>query len=81
MIIMWRTTMKPPKGGQRTAESFVHDFVVYHVDDTPTTILEAYASQDADYWKKVVRSEMDSILTNGTWEVIDRVLMGVQEKS
>ncbi|KAK1684503.1 hypothetical protein QYE76_045351 [Lolium multiflorum] len=33
---------------------------------------EAYASQDADYWKKVVRSEMDSILANGTWEVTDR---------
>ena len=57
---------------QRTAKSFGHDFVVYLVDDTPTSISEPYASQDADYWKEAVRSEMDSILANGTWEVTDR---------
>ncbi|KAK1609976.1 hypothetical protein QYE76_033649 [Lolium multiflorum] len=57
---------------QRTAKSFGHDFIVYLVDDTPTSISEAYASQDADYWKEAVRSEMDSILANGTWEVTDR---------
>ncbi|KAK1608175.1 hypothetical protein QYE76_031848 [Lolium multiflorum] len=57
---------------QRTAKSFGHDFIVYLVDDTPTSISEAYASQDADYWKEAVRSEMDSILANGTWEVIGR---------
>ncbi|KAK1601923.1 hypothetical protein QYE76_016591 [Lolium multiflorum] len=56
---------------QRTAKSFGHDFIVYLVDDTPTSI-SAYASQDADYWKEAVRSEMDSILANGTWEVTDR---------
>ena len=33
----------------RTAKSFGDDFVVYLVDDTPTFILEAYASPDADY--------------------------------
>ncbi|KAK1692923.1 hypothetical protein QYE76_009620 [Lolium multiflorum] len=57
---------------QRTAKSFGHDFIVYLVDDTPTSISEAYASRDADYWKEAVRSEMDSILANGTWEVTDR---------
>ncbi|KAK1677410.1 hypothetical protein QYE76_038258 [Lolium multiflorum] len=63
-----------PKGSkrQRTAKSFGHDFIVHLVDDTPTSISEAYASQDADYWKEAVRSEMDSILANGTWEVTDR---------
>ena len=57
---------------QRTAKSFGDDFIVYLVDDTPTSISEAYASQDADYWKEAVRSEMDSILANGTWEITDR---------
>ncbi|KAK1604465.1 hypothetical protein QYE76_028138 [Lolium multiflorum] len=33
---------------QRNAKSFGHDFVVYLVDDTPTSISELYASQDAD---------------------------------
>jgi hypothetical protein len=41
------------------------------VDDTPRTIEEAYSSPDADYWKEAVRSEMDSIMSNGTWEVVE----------
>nr|ABA95219.1 retrotransposon protein, putative, Ty1-copia subclass [Oryza sativa Japonica Group] len=57
---------------QRTAKSFGDDFTVYLVDDTPKSISEAYASPDADYWKEAVRSEMDSIIANGTWEVTER---------
>ena len=57
---------------QKTAKSFGDDFIVYLVDDTPRTIEEAYSSPDADYWKEAVRSEMDSIMSNGTWEVVDR---------
>ena len=57
---------------QRTVKYFGDDFIVYLVDDTPKTIDEAYSSQDADYWKEAVRSEMDSIMMNGTWEIVDR---------
>jgi hypothetical protein len=56
---------------QRFAKSFGDDFIVYLVEDIPTTIREAYSSPDADLWKEAVRSEMDSIMSNGTWEVID----------
>ena len=42
------------------------------MDDTQRTIEETYSSADADYWKKAVRSEMDSIMSNGTWEVVER---------
>ena len=42
------------------------------VDDTPKSISEAFASPDADYWKEAIRNEMDSIIANGTWEVIER---------
>ncbi|KAK1647818.1 hypothetical protein QYE76_065623 [Lolium multiflorum] len=58
---------------QRIAKSFGDDFIVYLVDGTPSSISEAYASPDADYWKEAVRSEMDSILANGTWEITDRL--------
>jgi hypothetical protein len=44
---------------------------VYLVDDTPRTIKEAYFSPDADLWKEAVRSEMDSIMFNGTWGVVE----------
>jgi hypothetical protein len=50
----------------RTAKSFGDDFTIYLVDDTPKTIVEAFASPNADDWKEAVRSEMDSILSNET---------------
>jgi hypothetical protein len=51
---------------RRIAKSFGDDFIMYLVDDTPTSITEAYTSLDADDWKEAVRSEMDLILSNGT---------------
>ena len=33
---------------QRTAKSFGDDFLVYLIDDTTSSISEAYASEDAD---------------------------------
>nr|AAL31045.1 putative polyprotein [Oryza sativa Japonica Group] len=57
---------------QRVAKSFGDDYIVYLVDDTLRTIEEAYSSPDADYWKEAVHSEMDSIMSNGTWEVVER---------
>jgi hypothetical protein len=50
-------------------KTFGDDFIVYLVDDTPTAIAEAFASLDGDDWKEAVHNEMDSILSNGTWEV------------
>ena len=47
------------------------DFIVYLMDDTPRTIEEAYSSPVADYWKEPVRSEMDSIMSKVTWEVVE----------
>jgi hypothetical protein len=57
---------------QKTAKSFGDDFTIYLIDDAPKTITEAFLSPDADDWKEVVRSEMDSILSNGTWELVER---------
>ena len=56
---------------QRVAKSFGDDFIVYLVDDVPKTLPGAYASPDAEYWKEAVQSEMDSIMSNGTWEITD----------
>jgi hypothetical protein len=57
---------------QRVEKSFGDDFIVYLVDDTPTTVAEAFASPDADDWKEAVHNEIDSILSNGMWEVTGR---------
>ena len=54
---------------QRKVKSFGDDYIVYLVDDTLTTIKEAFSSADANLWKEAIRNEMDSIMSNGTWEV------------
>jgi hypothetical protein len=56
----------------RSAKSFGADFIVYLVDDTPTSIAEVYASPDADDWKKAIHNKMDSILSNGTYGLSER---------
>jgi hypothetical protein len=40
------------------------------MDDTPRIVEEAFSSPNADLWKEAIRS--DSIISNGTWEVIER---------
>jgi hypothetical protein len=55
----------------KIAKSFGDDFIVYLVDDVSKTLSQAYASPDVEYWKDVICSEMDSIMSNGTWEITD----------
>jgi hypothetical protein len=55
----------------KTTKSFGDDFIVYLVDDNPKTISETFASLNAGDWKEVVRSEIDSILSNKTLELAD----------
>jgi hypothetical protein len=55
----------------RIAKSLSDDYIVYLVDDTPSTIKEAYSSPNADFWKEAIGSEMDSIMSNETWEVVE----------
>jgi len=43
--------------------------LLYNVNNK---VNKAYFYLHADLWKEAVRSEMDSIMSNGTWEVIDR---------
>jgi hypothetical protein len=56
----------------RTTKSFGDDFTIYFMDDTPKIIAKAFASPNADDWKEVVYSENDSILSNETWQLVDR---------
>jgi hypothetical protein len=56
----------------KTAKSFGDDFIVYLMDDIPKDIVKTFASPDVDDWKEAVHNEMESILSKGTWELIDR---------
>jgi hypothetical protein len=57
---------------QRIVKSFNDDFIVYLMHDTPRINEATYSSLDADYWKEAIKSELDSIMSNETWEVVSR---------
>ncbi|KAL0415924.1 UNVERIFIED_CONTAM: Retrovirus-related Pol polyprotein from transposon TNT 1-94 [Sesamum latifolium] len=55
----------------RVVKDFGSDFVTYNIEDNPITFKDAMASSEAKQWKEAVKSEMDSIVSNGTWKLVD----------
>uniref|UniRef100_A0A2N9J2D4 Uncharacterized protein n=1 Tax=Fagus sylvatica TaxID=28930 RepID=A0A2N9J2D4_FAGSY len=44
---------------------------VGNVEEDPNTYSEAMASRDAAFWREAINDEMDSILSNNTWVLVD----------
>ncbi|KAL0367555.1 UNVERIFIED_CONTAM: Retrovirus-related Pol polyprotein from transposon TNT 1-94 [Sesamum radiatum] len=55
----------------RVVKNFGSDFVTYNIEDDPITFKDAMVSSEAKQWKEAVKSEMDSIVSNGTWKLVD----------
>ena len=45
--------------------------VVFNTEDDPKSYKEAMASRDSIFWKEAVNDEMNSILSNNTWVLMD----------
>ncbi|KAF3660091.1 hypothetical protein FXO37_13667 [Capsicum annuum] len=56
---------------QRTSTTFGSDFVTFLLENKPQTFKEAMSSSDSSFWKEAINSEIDSILSNHTWELVD----------
>ena len=55
----------------RTEKSFGPDFLTYMFEGEPQTYKEAVNSTESLMWKEAIKSEIDSILHNHTWELVD----------
>ncbi|OIT38758.1 hypothetical protein A4A49_59115, partial [Nicotiana attenuata] len=44
---------------------------IYLIEEDPKTYNEAMRSIDASFWKKTIKSELDSIVSNHTWDLSD----------
>ncbi|GKA38822.1 retrovirus-related pol polyprotein from transposon TNT 1-94 [Tanacetum coccineum] len=55
----------------RTEKSFGPDFVSFTVENEPTSYRQAVTSSEGYQWKEAIKSEIDSILQNHTWELVD----------
>ena len=54
---------------QRKEVSFGDDFYTYLIENEPSSYLKAISSSDALLWKKSIKTELESILKNQTWEL------------
>ena len=50
---------------------FVSNSIFLVVDDNPRSYNEAMTSLDAPLWKETIDSEIESIMHNHTWEIIE----------
>ncbi|KAL0449493.1 UNVERIFIED_CONTAM: putative mitochondrial protein, partial [Sesamum latifolium] len=55
----------------RVVKDFGSDFVTYNIEDDPTTFKDVMASSEAKQWKEAVKSEMDFIVSNETWVLVN----------
>ena len=55
----------------RTSKSFGIDFLTYLLEDEPQSFKEAMSSPEAPYWKEAINNEIESILQNHMWELVD----------
>ena len=44
---------------------------MFNTEDDPKSYEEAMASRDLAFWKEAVNDEMNSILSNNTWVLVD----------
>ena len=56
----------------KKAKTFGPDFVTtFMVENEPQTFKEAMSTPEAPSWKEAINSEIDSIMQNHTWELVD----------
>ena len=45
--------------------------IVFNTEDDPKSFKEALTSRDSTFWKECINDEMDLILSNNTWVLVD----------
>ncbi|KAL0329751.1 UNVERIFIED_CONTAM: Retrovirus-related Pol polyprotein from transposon TNT 1-94 [Sesamum radiatum] len=55
----------------KRAKTFSPDFLTYLLENEPRTINEALSSPEAPFWKEAINNEIESIMQNHTWELVD----------
>ncbi|KAL0366199.1 UNVERIFIED_CONTAM: Retrovirus-related Pol polyprotein from transposon TNT 1-94 [Sesamum radiatum] len=61
----------PHKDKNETPYELWKEFLTYVLENEPRTINEALSSPEAPFWKEAINSEIESIMQNHTWELMD----------
>ena len=62
-----------PRRSKRTRveKDFDPDYYVFNIEENPQNLKEALTSLDAIFWKEAVNDEMESLISNRTWKLVD----------
>jgi hypothetical protein len=55
----------------KTLKTFGPDFLTFMLEDEPQSFKEVMSTPEAPLWKKAINGEIESILQNHTWELVD----------
>ena len=55
----------------RIEKVFGPKYYVYNLQGDPTSLEEVLSSYDSSFWKEAINDEMDSIIYNNTWKLVD----------
>ena len=55
----------------RVEKDFDPDYYVFNVDENPLTLKEDLLSPDCVFWKEAMNDEIDSLISNKTWKLVD----------
>ncbi|GJS08521.1 retrovirus-related pol polyprotein from transposon TNT 1-94 [Tanacetum coccineum] len=55
----------------KVTKDFGPDYMTYIVNEEPQTYKAAMESSEAPYWKEAIQSEIDLIVHNNTWKLVD----------
>ena len=55
----------------KKTKSFGLDYLTYMLDNEPKTFKEAMSTPEAPFWKEAINSEIESIMHNHTWKLVD----------
>ena len=64
--------MEPRKSKRaRVEKDFGLNYYVFNIEGNPQNLKEALILPDALFWKEVVNDEMESLISNRTWKLVD----------
>ena len=64
--------MEPRRSKRARVENdFGPDYYVFNIEENPQNLKEALTSPNAIFWKEVLNDEMESLISNRTWKLVD----------
>ena len=55
----------------RVEKDFGPNYYVFNIEENPQNLKEALTSPDAIFWKEAINDEMESLISNRTWKLVD----------